>query len=389
MINKKYEILYNDFIEHYKRVHINPWHEINEEQLNELYNKLINVMDVVDIYSFKYFIDYIIKRLCGETDAHTKFELLSLLPINFRIFDNDILVNFPNNLKNGKLISINGINIDVIINELIDIISYGTEGKKKYELEKSLFNKVKLFGIPSLRGSNELVFEIEKTDGKKENIKFTKYEKYLKDQLFDYDKYRYGNNATYRFVDNCLIYNHSSVQMKFKEKIESTIEMLKKEDLSNIDTIIVDIRGNTGGNSSLNKILMDFIKENSDKKLICLTDYRVFSGGRYALVDLINLGAITIGEEISTPINCYGNSNWFNVGEYYFSVSECYFNPLLNYSASSKEEYKNEVTNEILVPYIFHPDILVLETKEDYIDGIDTILNFAIQYSKQINNKLK
>ena len=94
MINKKYKILYNDFIEHYKRVHINPWHEINKEQLNELYNKLINVMDVVDIYSFKYFIDYIIKRLCGETDAHTKFELLSLLPINFRIFDNDILVNY-------------------------------------------------------------------------------------------------------------------------------------------------------------------------------------------------------------------------------------------------------------------------------------------------------
>ena len=387
MINKKYEILYNDFIEHYKRVHINPWHEINEEQLNELYNKLINVMDVVDIYSFKYFIDYIIKRLCGETDAHTKFELLSLLPINFRIVDNDILVNFPNNLKNGKLKSINGINIDVIINELIDTISYGTEGKKKYELEKSLFNKVKLFGIPSLRESNELVFEIEKTDGKKENIKFTKYEKYLKDQLFDYDKYRYGNNATYRFVDNCLIYNHSSVQMKFKEKIESTIEMLKKEDLSNIDTIIVDIRGNTGGNSSLNKILMDFIKENSDKKLICLTDYRVFSGGRYALVDLINLGAITIGEEISTPINCYGNSNWFNVGEYYFSVSECYFNPLLNYSASSKEEYKNEVTNEILVPYIFHPDILIEEKKEDYMQNIDTILNFALKYSKTMNNK--
>ena len=387
MINKKYEILYNDFTEHYKRVHINPWHEINEEQLNELYNKLINVMDVVDIYSFKYFMDYIIKRLCGESDAHTKFELLSLLPINFRIFDNDILVNFPNNLKNGKLISINGINIEVIINELIDTISYGTEGKKKYELEKSLFNKVKLFGIPSLRESNELVFEIEKTDGKKENIKFTKYEKYLKEQLFDYDEYRYGNNATYRFVDNCLIYNHSSVQMKFKEKIESTIEILKKEDLSNIDTIIVDIRGNTGGNSSLNKILMDFIKENSDKKLICLTDYRVFSGGRYALVDLINLGAITIGEEISTPINCYGNSNWFNVGEYYFSVSECYFNPLLNYSVRSKNEYKNEVTNEISAPYIFHPDILIEEKKEDYMQNIDTILNFALKYSKTMNNK--
>lgn len=51
---------------------------------------------------------------------------------------------------------------------------------------------------------------------------------------------------------------------------------MRSEDLSNIDTIIIDIRGNTGGNAALNKILIDFLKDNSDKLLICLTDYRVF-----------------------------------------------------------------------------------------------------------------
>lgn len=56
-------------------------------------------MEVNDIYSFKYFIDYIIKRLSGKTDAHTKSAIECPLPINFKIFNNDILVTYPEELK--------------------------------------------------------------------------------------------------------------------------------------------------------------------------------------------------------------------------------------------------------------------------------------------------
>lgn len=388
MIDIKYKNIYNQFIEHYKKVHVNPWHQINEDTLNELYNNLINSIDINNEYNFKYFMDYIIKRLSGTEDAHTIYDSIFLIPMNFKIFDNEILVNYPSNLRNSKLVSINGINIDIIINELEEIITYGTSGKRKYELEKSLFNKFALFGLPSLRDSNELVFEIEKVNGQKTIRKFNKNEKYSEEELFDYNKYRYGANATYRFVDNCLIYNHSSVQAGFKEKIEQAIENLRKEDLSNVDTIIIDIRGNTGGNAALNKLLMSFLEEHKEKKLICLTDYRVFSGGRYALKDLINLGATTIGEEISTPMNCYGNSNWINVDNHFFSSSECYFHPTLGWSASSKEEFANEVTNELLIPQIFSPDILIEQKKEDYIQGIDTILNYALEYSKEKKIKI-
>lgn len=384
MIDIKYKNMYDKFIEYYKNVHVNPWHEISEKQLESLYNSLISSMDITDNYTFKYFMDYIIKRLSGKSDAHTKYDSIFLIPMNFRIFADEILVNYPNSLKNSKLISINGISIDIIISELEEIITYGTARKRKYELEKALFNKYILFGIPSLRNSDKLVFEIENVYGEKIIRNFTKDEKYFEEELFDYNKYRYGENATYRFIDNCLIYNHSSVQKGFKEKIELAISNLQKENMFSIDTIIIDIRGNTGGNSALNKILMDFTKEHNDKKLICLTDYRVFSGERYALRDLINLGAITIGEEISTPINCYGDSNWININSHYFSVSERYFHPFFCWSASSKEEFNREATDELLLPCIFRPDILVEERKENYMQGIDTILHYALEYSKAI-----
>lgn len=110
-----------------------------------------------------------------------------------------------------------------------------------------------------------------------------------------------------------------------------------------------------------------------------------FSGGRYALRDLINLGAVTIGEEIATPINCYGNSNWVNIDGHEFSSSEAYFHPFLGWSATSKSEFNEEVTDELLKPVIFKPDIFIEEKKEDYIKGIDTVLNYATNYSK---NKL-
>lgn len=381
MIDIKYKNMYEKFVERYKDVHVNPWHEISESMLERLYDDLINSMNVIDEYSFKYFMDYIIKRLSGTVDAHTKYDAVSLIPMNFRIFGSDVLVNYPEALKNGRLISINGVGIGTIVRELEDVITYGTPGKRKYELEKALFNRYILFGLPSLRNTDELFFEIEDTSSKRVVKKFDKTSQYS-EEMFDYDEYRYGKNATYEFVGDSLVYNHSSVQMRFKDDIERAVDRLRREDLSDINTIIIDIRGNTGGNSALNKILVDFLLEHRDKKLMCLTDYRVFSGRRYALRDLIDLGAITIGEEISTPINCYGNSDWIEIDGHWFSISKCYFHPFAGCSASSKEEFQSEANDELLTPCIFGPDVLIEETGEDYVEGVDRILNYAIDCSK-------
>ena len=110
MIDIKYKKIYDKFAEYYKNTHVNPWHEISEQQLKQIYNNLIDSMDVDNEYNFKYFMDYIIKRLSGKTDAHTKYEAVSLIPMNFRIFDNEVLVNYPDNLRNSKLLSINRYN---------------------------------------------------------------------------------------------------------------------------------------------------------------------------------------------------------------------------------------------------------------------------------------
>ena len=380
MISIKYKIIYDEFIKKYEEIHVNPWHEIDKDKLNDIYEKFVSEINVVDEYSFGYFINYIIKRLSGLTDAHTKYSKIIPVPLNFRMFGNDILVNYPKEIKGAKLISINGIPINQIIVELDNIITYGTDGRRQHELEKTLFNKGILFGLPAFRNSEELEYEFIDINGTNIKRKFKKEEEY--NNMFNSKEYEYGHPGECRFIRNALVYTHSSVQNMFKDQIEESIKKLQTEDLTNIDTFIIDIRGNWGGNSSLNDMLMNFIKSNPDKNLICLTDYRVFSAGRYALRDLIDLGATTIGEEIGTPINCYGNSNWFSIDDHYFSVSERYFNPFLKAQATTKEEFLN-LPEEVKKPIIFHPDVLVEQTKEGYINGVDTILEYALNYIKQ------
>ena len=382
MISPKYQDLYNAFINHYKEKHVNPWHNISEEELNELYNKLVNEIDIDNNYTFDYFINKIIKSLSGILDAHTYYFDNYLLPLNFRIFNEEVLINYPEDIKGSKVLSINEIDIKDIINELEEIITYGTLGRRQYELEISLMNFNRLCGLPSLRNTKTLTYKIQLLDG---TIIIKEYERgnNYSNQLFDLTKYFYGTPGVYTIENNTLTIIHSSVQPRFEEIIANMVNELNTLDLSKIDTIIVDIRGNTGGNSKNNKALMEFLK-NSNKRIICLTDYKVFSGGRYALLDLINLGSTTVGIEISTPLNCYGNSDWLEYNKYQFSSSSYFLAPNYNWSVSTKEDYQKEVTDELITPVFFKPDVYVEQTKEDYINGIDTVLEHV--KSNMLNN---
>lgn len=386
MILDKYNNTFNEFITKYEEIHVNPWHSISKEEFMKKKDELLTTINVTDVYTFTYFMKYLIKILCGTKDTHTIFDMSSNLPINFKIIENEVLINYPNDLKGYSLLSINDIDINVILNELDKVVSYGTEGKKLFELEKALFNELLLFSIPQFRKVNELSFKMKSPNNEIITRVFKKNEQYQ--ESFDMNEYLYSNNnGTFKIVNNTLIYNHKSVQQEYESAIQESIEKLSKMDLTSINKIIIDLRGNLGGNSVLNKPLMDFLSNHKDKQLITLTDRRIFSAGRYALVDLINLGSITIGEGIGTPLNCYGNSKRFTLNKYYtFVVSEMYFDPIRKIEVATKENFK-KLDKSILEDVIFKPDYFITQTKEDFINNKDTILEFALTLEQSHNLK--
>lgn len=374
-----YQNVLKEFISEYERLHVNPWHNIAKEELENLCKELINKYEIDDGYKFNYFMNYIIKRLNGMDDAHTKFKMRTvILPFNYRIFDEEVVVNYPDGLKGSTLESINEVSVSNILNELDDVITYGTSEKKRYELEKSLFDMSLLFSLPSLRESAELIFEFKTISGEIEKRTIDKRDAMISDEQFDIEEYYYGETGTYKIIDDTLIYRHCSVQSEYKSIIEESIREVSDLDYNKINKIIIDLRGNIGGNSGLNKPLLDFLSEHKDKKLVVLTDYRVFSSGSIALYDLIKIGCTTVGEGIGAPFNSYGEQVWLDIGKYRFAVSTCYFIPGMDMKISNKEDIE-KIDSEVFKPVIFKPDYYVKSTKEDFINNKDKVLEFALK----------
>lgn len=374
-----YQNVLKEFISEYERLHINPWHNITKNELKNICEEFVSNYEIDDGYKFNYFINYIIKRLNGEDDAHTKFKMRTvILPFNYRIFGEKVVVNYPEGLRGSTLESINEVSISKILNELDDIITYGTLERKRYELEKSLFDMSLLFSLPSLRESEELIFEFKTISGEIEKRTIDKRDAMTSDEQFDIEEYYYGDTGTYEIKDNTLIYRHCSVQNEYKSIIEESVNEIRSLDFNNISKIIVDLRGNIGGNSGLNKLLLDFLSEHKDKKLVVLTDYRISSSGSLALYDLIKLGCTTVGEGISTPFNSYGEQVWLEIGKYRFAVSTCYFNPSMDIKIFNKEDI-SKVDSEVFKPIIFKPDYYVESVRKDFINNKDKVLEFALK----------
>ena len=374
-----YQNTLDKFINEYERLHVNPWHNITKKEFKNICKELINKIEIDDGYKFDYFMNYIIKRLSGVDDVHTKFRMrTTILPFNYRIFNDAVVVNYPEGLRGSILESINEVSISKILKELDDVITYGTLERKRYELEKSLFDMSLLFSLPSLRESEELTFEFKTISGEIEKRTIDKKDVMTSDDQFDIEEYYYGDTGTYEIKDNTLIYRHCSVQNEYKSIIEESINEIRSFDFNNISKIIIDLRGNIGGNSELNKLLIDFLSEHKDKKLVVLTDYIISSSGSLALYDLIKLGCVTVGEGIGTPFNSYGEQVWLDIAKYRFAVPTCYFIPSMNIKISDKYEL-SKLDSKIFKPVIFKPDYYVESTKEDFINNYDRVLEFALK----------
>lgn len=374
-----YQNALREFINEYERLHVNPWHNITKKELKNICEELISKYEIDDGYKFNYFMNYIIKRLSGIDDTHTKFRMrTTILPFNYRIFDDEVVVNYPEGLRGSTLESINGVSIFKILDELDDIITYGTLERKRYELEKSLFDMSLLFSLFSLRNSVELTFEFKTISGEIEKRTVDKKDVMTSDEQFDIEEYYYGDTGTYDVKENTLVYKFCSVQSEYKSIIEESIKEISNLDYSKINKIIIDLRGNIGGNFGLNKLLINFLSEHKDKKLMVLTDYRISSSGSLALYDLIKFGCITIGEGIGTPFNSYGEQVWLDIGKYRFAVSTCYFVPSMDMKISNKEDISN-MSSEVFKPVIFKPDYYVESTKENFINNKDKVLEFALK----------
>lgn len=296
-----------------------------------------------------------------------------------------------------KLVGINNIPIDEIVEKIGSIISYeNKEWLKTNVLDILTYDDTLMYLGISKGGKVEYNLEddkgkkLDKTintlsmiDAKQQPI--VRYVDTLENRAIpiaqdtirkEYRPYWYKfvseDNIFYLKYQQCYDQRDVPNYPKFDEFSKELIESLNKN-IDNVDKLVVDVRYNKGGLNLLMKNLSSELRKTigrSDIKTYVITDRGTFSSGVQAAADLNkDLNATIIGGETGGNLATYGNIDTIEApnGKGYIVYSKNY------YEASMYTDLNQEG------PII--PDVKIKESFESYTKGIDD----CYEYIKNAN----
>jgi len=146
------------------------------------------------------------------------------------------------------------------------------------------------------------------------------------------------------------------------------VETIKKELMDKpYATVVFDLRYNTGGDAEVIRPMLDMIKALKDEKALeiyTLIGKNTFSS---AIINAIQtkeeLGSTFIGTATGGTVNGFGSMSAFDLKNHPFVVtySTAYLELIEGYNKDA-----------------LYPDVVVVQTLEDYIDGIDTEIKWLL-----------
>lgn len=367
-------------------VHLDFYFLHDKNELNDFIKKYENEHNINDDYDFYYFMKCVIKFMCGKMDAHTTISMKNdnnYYPISFLAINNKFYVHKCNDDKFNfsELQEINGIKVEKIIDEFEKCVNYGTFPWFLAKIDFGLSNKNTLLSLPSINSSTKVI-EYKTSKG---------IIKYDIDKNYS-DEFSIFNNSELKQLivkDNILIIKYPNCSRNYVPNIKNIKNILEE---NSIDNILLDLRGNTGGNSSLIKPLIKFLKR-SKLNLITLVDKYVFSSGRFAVIDMKKIGSKIVGEEIGTPINCFGyvsgngttpNTNLnFNFAKVYWYCDEK--TKTMKGVYTKRALHKKE--KDFFTPKYLELDYSIKLTLNDYKNNSkDIMLDKCIEWIKKKDN---
>lgn len=375
-LDKKY---YNE------SMHLDFYFLHSKKELNNFINTFLKNNKINDDYDFFYFMNCIIKYMSGHIDAHTRLIMSNnnnAYPLSIQSINNKLYVTRCSEEKYSysELLEINNVSISKITEELEKCTSYGTTNWFFNRLHSDLNDKNILLSLPSIK-NNAKYIEYKTSKG------IIKYE-INKDYSKELALIRKEDFKQYQIKDNILIFKYPKCTNKFIPDIKKIKNLIHD---NNIDIFILDLRGNSGGKSSLIEPLIKYLKH-TRLKLVTLVNKSVFSSGRMAAINMLKIGSKIVGQGIGTPINCFGYI--FGNGElpntkFTFNFSRVYW-----YEDKKRHIIKGIYTKKKLHKFpksFFEPKYLKIDyyinlTIDDYKSEKDVMLEKCCDWIK--NNKL-
>ena len=359
--------------------HICFYFDKSKEEIADYTKNIIQKYPVNTIWDLYYVSTSIISKTLGPYDQHTNvYPNQKDLPAILKYIDNKLyLIESDNERAKFKyIVKINNIDIEKLIDEYRNMICCENEAYFIFSIESFLFGFGNMFiikSLPSIKKEDDNI-SIELNDGTILNYEYNgKYE---------YFKYDIKENMFFYLKDGIPIITYN--RCRDEDNMMNTLIQSLSE--INISRVIIDLRYNGGGNSSIIKPLIALLKE-KQSKIVMLVNEKVFSAGCFAITDLKELGGLSIGTEVAMPMNSFGNlgdgfelpksklKGNYSYKYFYFDFNHCY-------NLCTKEDFAKFNTAEnkhYFKPIYLKPDVYCKEKIEDIKSGKDIVLEKALK----------
>lgn len=335
-----------------EKEHINLYHNVSK---TEIQKHISSIKDIDNLSAIE--LDYeMLKLFAMFKDAHTSYMVpfkplthkMMFLNNKFYVYDNGCL---------KQIESFGPITVNEFYKKITPLMNYETQEWLNHIVSTGLNNGY-IFEMLNLIQDNSVILTL--FDGEKLALSLCNRKTEKDNQLKKYLPYEYKileGNVLYLRYSKCF----DDKTYPFLQLVEQISEEIKEK---NIKKYILDVRGNTGGNS---EILNPFQKLVLSKKLrgCVLIDNGVFSSGRFAVARFKKYcNATLIGQPTGGAAKSYGYTKPLEVEGKKFtaSIKLWDFSDIFGYEGA------------------IQPDIFVKVTIKDIQNHNDKILNKAIDF---------
>lgn len=337
-----------------EEIHPNLYHSVEKENVE----KFINGVDWNGLNDVEF--DYnMLKLFAMFKDAHTSYNI----NIPYHGFDvrlwyvcGDAFLLQESDMLKVK--SINGYPAEQVVEMMAGLMNYETEARKNHMIDSKLGNGYyyKMLGIATdklsieVQDKNGTTIVVESKIKIPENKPVQKQDKKNNAPKFSIYNYRIEN-------ENILRFNYRSCDNIEGYPFVQFLEDMKRDlQDKNIEGVVVDLRGNGGGRSSIILPFVEYVKENN-WPCVVLMDNGTFSSGVIAVRDLKkHCDAVLIGEYAGQGTENYGECPPFELDGKKISCCTKHFD------FSDVFGYKGPIK----------PDIYVQRTVEEFRTGQQT-----------------
>jgi hypothetical protein len=367
--------------------HRNLFFQKNEDEFFKEIAVIKESIDTLSDYEIKL---QIAKIVASIGDAHTSVQLPInlLIPLEFYWFSDGIyVITAPLEYKHilyCKIIEVNKINIEKVITILSTVISYENETYLKSQLPKYLPAIELLYDLELVNDIESLELTFEDKSKKirtleinsiplsesREMLNLINNDMVSNSNLPLYRRYS-DKNYWFEYIDTykTVFFKYNACRdMLYKDVVTFCTELIQFIKNHDLEKLVIDLRNNFGGNSSLLDPFIENIKHcskvNKKGSIFVIIGRETFSSALLNAFSLKhNTSAILLGEPTGGKPNCYGEVQRFKLKNSGLTVSY------------STEYYK--IIEDDSMPSLM-PDVNVTLTIQDYISNEDPCLKYII-----------